>query len=102
MNNEMEICRAGNKESFDGLNSRLDKIETSMDKIEEAMTKMGHVLERQHISLVDHTRRSTASEGRLNIIERQQEMFLGFIKGIGILAVVIGASYTLIQMFKLL
>lgn len=48
-----------------------DKLEEKIDRVIEQVSEIKEVLTAQHAVLVDHTRRSTASEKRIEIIEKE-------------------------------
>lgn len=54
---------------MENLEPRLDRIESKQDQLLDKLETTNITLAAQHITLLEHSRRSLASEGRLDVVE---------------------------------
>jgi hypothetical protein len=64
----------------------LEKIHDKVEKIDETLTNVKIEQTRQNIIVEQHEARSTASEGRLGLLEKDAQFFRNFITTIAVLA----------------
>lgn len=83
---------------------RLDRLESKIDKIVDDISEIKITLGAQHVTLVEHTRRSTLAEENLGIlrtelkpIQKHVAMVTGALKLIGLVSVVVGIIAGIVQ-----
>jgi archaellum component FlaC len=67
---------------------KLDRIENKLDKVHERINSIDVTLAGQHVSLVEHIRRTTILEDQIKPIQSHVAMVSGVLKFIGIIAMI--------------
>lgn len=103
MDDYAKVCMDRNSREFDNINNRLCKIDETLADIGIILAKTNTILESQSITLNEHTRRSLASENRLDVLEKTYYKVVGAFKFVMVLATVSGlivAGFNIYNFFK--
>jgi ribosome-associated translation inhibitor RaiA len=82
------------------VDSKLDKIDAKVDKLDARIDRIDITLVSQHLTLEEHTKRSTALEAQIRPIQKWQDTADGALKLIGFIAAVCGIVECLLFLFR--
>lgn len=81
------------------MDNQLDRIENKVDKINDHLAKVDVTLVSQHLTLLDHTSRSTKLEEIVLPMQTKINYVEGFLKGLGLLGIIAGIADVAIRLF---
>ena len=86
------------------MDDRLKRVEDKIDKIAEELMSIKVTLHGQHISIKDHIRRTNLAEENLKLIREQIDpiekhvLYVnGFLKGLGVVSIVLGIAALVLE-----
>ena len=80
--------------------TQLDRLEAKIDKIGDRLSKIELTQVAQHITLVDHTDRSTKLENIVIPLKSDVDKFKGAMQLIGIIGVLAGVGDVILRLFS--
>jgi tetrahydromethanopterin S-methyltransferase subunit G len=89
------------------MDDRLDRIEQKLDKISDEITAIKVTLHGQHVSIQEHIRRTEIAEANLEALREQLDpiekhvLYVnGFLKGLGVVSIVLGLTALVLELME--
>jgi hypothetical protein len=80
--------------------TQLDRIESGLKDLTAQQNKTNLVLIEQHLTLIEHTKRSQMLEDIVLPMQKKMTMVEGFLQGLGVLAVISGIIEVIVLLFR--